>query len=150
MAKNSRIAQIRTMTECNEFQYLLLGDLRDLLEETPDESNKRWLVEVLNVLVELMPRERHLFDEDGGYLSDVLDEFPGWDRRVLTMHLKKLHLDYSLRQLRDRIQNEESWVAVADQISCELRDWMEMFVDLHIAEGSLLMDAVMLDVGAAD
>ena len=150
MAGNIRISQINSMAECNEFQYLLLGDVRDILDETPDESNKRWLLEVLNVLVELMPRERYLHDQSGGYMSEVLEEFPGWSRQVMQLHLKKLQLDYILRECRDHVRREASWVAVADQLSAELRDWMQMFRELHQAEASLVMDAMLLDVGSGD
>ena len=150
MNNSFQYSQIKTLADCNEFQYLLLGDLRDILDETPDDSNKRWLLEVLNALIELMPRERSLHEEGGGYLAEVLDEFPSWSRQVNCLQLKKLHLDYALRDLRDRICNQTSWVAVADQISCDLRDWMELFRTLHHAESSLLMDAMLLDIGTGD
>ena len=129
---------------------MLLGDLRDILDETPDETSKRWLLSVLDVLVQLMPRERHIHDENGGYMSEVLEQFPGWSRKVLGLHLKKLHLDYALRTCRDRIRQETSWVAVADQLGCELRDWMHLFRELHQAESSLIMDAMLLDIGTGD
>ena len=83
-------------------------------------------------------------------MSEVLEEFPGWSRQVLTLHLKKLHLDYALRECRNRIRSESSWVAVADQLSCELRDWMMMFRDLHRAESKIMMDAMLLDIGSGD
>lgn len=137
----SRISQISSLTECNEFQYLLLGDLRDLLSETQDETNRKWLLAVLDVLVELMPRERLLHDEQGGYMSAVLNEFPSWSQQVLRLHLRKLQLDYLLRDARNRIRNNESWVAIADQLSSELQDWMNRFVSVHRAEASLLMFA---------
>ena len=150
MNDSFHVSQIRTLAECNEFQYLLLGDVRDLLDETPDDSNKKWLMAVLDVLVDLMPHERHLHETSGGYMKEVLDEFPNWYRLVMRLHLKKLHLHYALRDLRDRLRREASWVAVADQLSCELRDWMDLFQQLHKAESSLIVEAVMLDVGAGD
>jgi len=150
MPNSLRISQINSMAECNEFQYLLLGDVRDILDETPDESNRRWLLELLDVLVELMPRERHIHDQRGGYLSEVLEEFPGWGRKVMRLHLKKLHLDYALRACRDHIRREKSWVSISDQLSSELRDWMRMFRDVHRAEASLVRDAMLLDIGSGD
>lgn len=150
MNNDFQYSQISTLADCNEFQYLLLGDLRDLLDETPDEGNKRWLLEVLNVLVDLMPRERRLHEDGGGYMCEVLDEFPSWNRHVMRLHLKKLHLDYALRELRNRIRDEKSWVAVAEQLNCNLSEWMSLFQDLHRAETSLMMDAMLLDVGGGD
>ena len=140
------VSQFRTLAECNEFQYLLLGDLRDLLDETPDETNRKWLLAVLDVLVELMPHERQLHESGGGYMREVLNEFPEWNRLVMGLHLKKLQLDYSLRELRDRIRREQSWVAIADQLGCQLSDWMDLFSDLHKAESSLMVEAMLFDV----
>lgn len=150
MSSNLRSSKINSVADCNEFQYLLMGDLRDILDETADESNKRWLIEVLNALIESMPKERRLQEECGGYMSEVLEEFPSWNRQVMRLHLKKLHLDYALRELRNRVRDEQSWVAVADQVGCELRDWMALFRDLHRAEASLMMDAMLLDIGSGD
>ena len=144
------VSQIATLARCNEFQYLLLGDVRDLLEETPDESTRRWLLVVLDTLVELMPRERKLHADSGGYLMEVLEEFPSWNRQVMRLHLKTLHLDYALRSLRNRIREEKSWCAVADQLGCELRDWMQLFTDLHRDESSLMLEAMLLDIGPGD
>lgn len=148
MSDSFHSSKIKNLADCNEFQYLLLGDIRDILDETPDESNKRWLLEVLNVLVDLMPRERRLHEDGGGYMAEVLEEFPEWSRQVMRLHLKKLHLDYSLRELRNRIRGESSWVAVADQLSSDLAEWMNLFQDLHRAEASLMMDAMLLDIGS--
>ncbi|MCA9047227.1 MAG: hypothetical protein KDA89_00765 [Planctomycetaceae bacterium] len=150
MTNRFRVSQIATLAECNEFQYLLLGDLRDLLDDTPDETTKRWLLAVLDVLVELMPQERRLYENNGGYLTEVLDEFPGWNRQVMRLHLRKLHLDYALRELRNRIRDESSWIAAADQLGASLRDWMTLFQNLHRAESSLMMKALLLDVGGGD
>lgn len=142
-----RITEIQSIAECREFQYLLMGDLRDLIDDPQDESNRQWLLSVLEVLIQLMPRERVLHQEGGGYLNQVLEEFPTWDQQVLTLQLKKLHLDYSLRELYRRIRRNKSWIAHADQVSGELRDWMELFKQLHRAENSLIMDAMLLDIG---
>ncbi len=38
-------------------EYLLIGDLRDLLEETPDNETRRWLLAVLEELLNLLPNE---------------------------------------------------------------------------------------------
>lgn len=148
MTDRYHLSQIRSLADCNEFQYLLLGDIRDLLEEPADEVTKKWLLTVLDVLIELMPQERRLHDRNGGYLAEVLEEFPGWNRLVMRLHLKKLHLDYSLRELRNRIRSGHLWTSQADQAGAELKDWMQMFRDLHQAERSLIVKAMLLDVGA--
>jgi hypothetical protein len=39
---------------------------------------------------------------------------------------------------------------VADQLGCELRDWMQLFSDIHRAESSLVLEAMLLDIGPGD
>ena len=68
MSDHFDASQIQSLADCNEFQYLLLGDLRDLLDEARDESDRKWLLAVLDVLVELMPQERQLHEKSGGYM----------------------------------------------------------------------------------
>ncbi len=145
MNDHFHVSQIQSLADCNEFQYLLLGDLRDLLDETKDESDRKWLLAVLDVLVDLMPQERQLHERTGGYLAGVINEFPERNRIVMHLDLKKLQLDYTLRDLRNRIRAEESWVSVADQLSCDLRDWMKMFTEVHRSEASLIMNSMLFE-----
>ena len=143
MSDHFDASQIQSLADCNEFQYLLLGDLRDLLDEARDESDRKWLLAVLDVLVELMPQERQLHEKSGGYLSWILNDSPQRTNLVMHLHRKKLHLDYSLRSLRHRIRKENSWVAVADQLSCELRDWMNLFTEVSRLEASLARNSTL-------
>jgi hypothetical protein len=65
----------RLLNRYSTLEYILLGDLRDLLEEPPDEETRRWLVAVLDALVKTLPREFDLEDEDG-YMSDATPTGP--------------------------------------------------------------------------
>ena len=58
-------------------EYLLIGDLRDLLEETPDDETRRWLLAVLEELLDLLPNEFE-YEDQGGYLADVCEQNPNW------------------------------------------------------------------------
>ncbi|MCA9032679.1 MAG: hypothetical protein KDA66_17810, partial [Planctomycetaceae bacterium] len=53
------------LTHCIELEYILLGDLRDLLEEAPSKETSRWLTAVLDVLLEKIPEEFEMRCEDG-------------------------------------------------------------------------------------
>ena len=66
---------------CCEFEYILIGDLRDLLDDAPSEETRRWTLAVLDALLDTLPKEFALKSQDG-YLSDVLDEYPSWDNAV--------------------------------------------------------------------
>ena len=59
------------LEEYSTLEYILLGDLRDLLYEPPDEETCRWLLAVLDALLETLPREFDLKQQDG-YLMEVL------------------------------------------------------------------------------
>ena len=39
-------------------EYLLLGDLADLLSETYDEENRKWILVVLEGLLDAIPAEK--------------------------------------------------------------------------------------------
>ena len=48
-------------------EYLLIGDLRDLLEEPADSETRRWLLAVVEELLDLLPNEFEF--EDHGAIS---------------------------------------------------------------------------------
>src|SRR5262245_36103537 len=79
--KGSHMSLSRPVPECDSYarysvlEYLLLGDLRDLLEEPPDTETRRWLLAVLEELLNLLPNEFE-FEDQGGYLSEVREQFP--------------------------------------------------------------------------
>jgi len=58
-------------------EYILLSDLRDLLEEPADDMTRKWLRAVLDALLKTLPWELELQDA-GGYLSEVLEQYPNW------------------------------------------------------------------------
>ena len=62
-------------------EYILLGDLRDVLEEPANRHTRGWLVAVLDALLDTLPREMAI-KEASGYLNEVLDEYPSWYRHV--------------------------------------------------------------------
>ena len=84
-------------------EYILLGDLRDLLEEPePDEQTAHWIGAVLDALLEALPREMELKSE-GGYLQPVLEQFPNWASLIGDLASEKHALFDKLRELRAQI-----------------------------------------------
>jgi hypothetical protein len=131
------------------FEYILLGDLRDLLEEPEDEFTGKWLLAVLDSLVQTLPVELELQELDG-YLSPVTDKYPSWTPRVEMLHRKQADLFETLRLLRDRIASNTSFHEVAAVVRLELRDWMLCCIAQRRSETRLLQTAMNLDVGAGD
>lgn len=139
------------LNECATLEYILLGDLRDLLEEKADRdaSNRHWLMAVLDALVDTLPREFALRQE-GGYLSEVLERFPSWYQQVDELHQEQRRLYRKLRQLRAQLGQEVPYEAMAHELRDDLRQWMNNFIAHHRHERRLVQTAFNLEVGVGD
>lgn len=137
------------LRKCCEFEYILIGDLRDLLEDEPSEENRRWLLAVLEALLETLPKEFALKSRDG-YLQNVLDEYPSWDTAVERLERQHVTLYRQLRMLRDRMVTRYPLQELAERLQIELEAWMDSFTDLHYAERLLVFEAVNMDIGTGD
>ena len=105
-------------------EYLLIGDLRDLLEESPDNETRRWLLAVLEELLNLLPNEFE-YEDQGGYLAEVCDQHPNLSNTVDRLHREHEGLYFSLLELRNRIADEQSFEFIADEMKPKLRRWIE-------------------------
>ncbi|MCH8829160.1 MAG: hypothetical protein IID45_06240 [Planctomycetes bacterium] len=139
----------RSMEQIASLEYILLGDLRDLLEEPPDNLTCKWLTAVLDALLDTMPQGFAL-QEDGGYMSDVLDIYPNWSGQVSQLLEERETLFGKLETLRERLADRESFRKVADELRRDLRDWMNSLGAFHRHERRLLQTAFNLDVGVCD
>ncbi|MSR57976.1 MAG: hypothetical protein EXS05_09910 [Planctomycetaceae bacterium] len=130
-------------------EYILLGDLRDLLEEPADPENRKWLLAVLDCLLETLPNEFDLQDEDG-YMSEVLDRHPHWNNQVEQLHRNHEQLFLKLKELRGRIVRD-NWIApIANEVRRDLRDWVLTIVALRRRETRMVQTAMNLEVGVGD
>lgn len=124
------MALARSMTSRDAYarssvlEYLLIGDLRDLLEETPDNETRRWLLAVLEELLNLLPNEFE-YEDQGGYLAEVCEQNPNWSNTVERLHREHEGLYFSLLELRNRIADERSFEFIADEVKPKLRCWIE-------------------------
>lgn len=140
---------IRLLKQYSSLEYILLGDLRDLLEEPIDSENRKWLLAVLDALIDTLPREFDLEDEDG-YMSEVLDRFPNWSPQVENLHHDHERLFEKLKELRARIARD-SWLApFANEVRRHVRDWIETLVAHNRGEMRLVLKAMNLEVGVGD
>ena len=144
----SSITLIPTEEFCT-LEYILLGDLGDLLSEPMDEQNRKWLIAVLDALLDTLPRESCMEDDDD-YLSEVLDRYPNWSRQVSRLRDDHERLFAQLKVLRTHMSHEAPLNGFARQIRHDLREWMELVRDHHHNEGRLLQMAWNLEVGTGD
>jgi hypothetical protein len=138
------------MSRIATLEYLLLGDLRDLLEDLPfDIATYHWLVAVLDALLETLPREFAL-EECDGYLAPVLQEYPSWYRKVVNLQAQHQALYGELRSLRRELQCTRRPGPAGRRVRQSLRDWILRMREHHRREQELVLTAMTLEVGAGD
>ncbi len=121
-------------------EYLLIGDLRDLLEESPDDETRRWLLAILEELLDLLPNEFE-YEDQGGYLADVCEQNPNWSNMVERLHREHESLYFNLLELRNRISNEQSFDFIADEVKPKLSRWIEAAQRHRESEQQLVVSA---------
>lgn len=99
-----------------EFEYLLLGDLRQVLEEPVTPQSSRWILAILDLLLAGRPRSR-----PSVYLPV--------ERRNINISERSNSLESGsllekLRRLRDRIAHRTSYDGLIEDLRDELRDAM--------------------------
>lgn len=100
--------------ENRELEHLLLGDLRQILEEPSGPQTSRWLLAILDMILVGHPHVRPSI-----YLPiHVTDE------RYRPNRLESGSLIEKLRKLRDRIAHRSGHTALANEIREELREVM--------------------------
>ena len=137
------------LRHCVELEYILLGDLRDLLDDELNEQTKGWLIAVLDVLLKTLPEQYELKSRDG-YLEEVLDAFPNWERVVDNLENQQMALFRSLSRLREQIFDCDSLEPMVSQLQTQLADWIEALQRHQREERDLFQLAVNLQTGGGD
>jgi hypothetical protein len=139
----------RLLDQYSSLEYILLGDLRDVLEEPADRESRRWLVAILDALLETLPREFDLEDADG-YMAEVLERYPNWSAQVERLHRDHDLLFFKLKELRGRIERD-TWIApIASEVRRDLREWILKLIAHNRSENRLVQTAMNLEVGTGD
>jgi hypothetical protein len=139
----------KALEDFASLEYILLGDLRDLLEEESSEQTSRWLLAILDALLETLPQELALKSEDG-YLEDVLSEHPHWQPQVERLRSEYVRLCVWLEELRDRLVSRAPFEEIANRLRYDLREWMAALQAYHRHEHRLLQTSINLEVGGGD
>lgn len=137
------------LDESTAFEYILLGDLRDLLEAPVDEFTSSWLAAILDSLLKALPREFQIQNE-GGYFAEVLEEQPNLTIRVEHLIQERDILFAKLHHLRIRVSDQAVFETIADQVRLDLRDWMTSLKAFKRHERRLAQTAFNHDIGVGD
>lgn len=138
--------QVRVLQEYSALEYILLGDLCDLLDEPGDKTTTKWLIAILDALLETLPREFDLEEQDG-YLAEVMDGHPNWSKKVEHLRCEHEKLFAKLKMLREKLVRQSSFARIAREVRSELRDWIDRLIDHERQETTLLQDSVNLEIG---
>ena len=130
-------------------EQLLLGDLLDLLDDPDDPEVQMWLLTILDALLRILPRE-FCSEEAGGYMREVLEEYPSWDRQVRILHSQHQQIFTRLRELRNDVARMRPRQGVSPRCRLSLYEWVELLNDHNGQEVALLQTAINLEVGVGD
>jgi hypothetical protein len=144
------LARAESLRRISELEYILIGDLRDLLESPIDDQNLRWISAVLDALLETRPKQFELKQQQGGYLQEVLEVHPNWECHVVTLEVEQAQMCDRLRQLRAELPDAVKVEFLARTLRMELKGWMQAFVAHNRRESRLLQTAMNLEVGCGD
>jgi hypothetical protein len=143
------IARDESLRRISELEYILIGDLRALLESPIDGQNLRWISAVLDALLETLPKQFQL-KQQGGYLQVVLDVQPNWECHVSTLEVEHEQMCARLQQLRHQLLDAVKVEFLARTLRAELKGWTQAFVSHSRRESRLLQTAMNLEVGCGD
>ncbi|MCC7424720.1 MAG: hypothetical protein IT428_31000 [Planctomycetaceae bacterium] len=132
-----------------QWEYLLLGELRELIADPPTELTRRALAMVLDALFDLLPA-RFDSEEHGGYLTDVTGRFPHWQDQVDALRVEHGLLYEELRDLRSSVEDPEMVRKHSARLLSATEDWMDRVRTHEREERRLQQIATNLTVGVGD
>ena len=109
----------RLETSRSSLFYLLLGDLRSLLEEPPGALRDRWLVATLDMLLVSRPRSVSSI-----YLPTFSNERPRVETASRFAAVGPIPFD-SLQRLRDRIVHRAPSDVLIHELQADLSEWSQ-------------------------
>jgi len=137
------------LRQLTELEYILLGDLRDVLEEPANEENRRWLLAIVEALLETLPCEFAL-RERGGYMREIVLNSPELDSNVQCLRREHGTLCRSLAEFAEKLQSRRGFRRRAEVLKQELADWAAQLDHHNRSEEQLVQQAYHQDTGCGD
>lgn len=144
--KNRAERAAEALTSWCDLEYIIMGDLRQLLKEHPAQPTRPSLLVLLNRLLLTLPQAMRLSSRDC-YMSVVREKRPNWHRRIEAQHRDNMKSYLALCELRERIVDEASIGDISEEMDRKLREWMTMYARTRRRESELLQEALSVDIG---
>ncbi len=145
-SSRNQAGTLEAIKRCYDLEYLLLGDLRQLLDERETAHTRKALLVTVDRLLLNLPLQLELVSEEG-YMSEVLEEFPNWHRQIEVLLCENKACISRLGELRRRVGQELPFSAIGREVSFKLRKWMESLATIREREVQILQNAFALDIG---
>ncbi len=123
MNQSGPLPNLDTLEACIWLEYLLLGDLRQLLEEPSGHDRHKWLTALLAAFIDNLSRLSQLRN-DGGDVSEVLDELPHWHREIAVFMDEAITERLRIEELHARLNMGLPHESVARAVREDLDAWM--------------------------
>lgn len=130
----------------HDLEYLLLGDLRQLLAEPRTRETRAALLATIDELLKHLPQQLALESSDG-YAFEVVALCPHLEVQTQSLRRADLACYSLLKAMRDRIRHQLPFSRIAHQTRRNLRHWMELLAAHRQQEGQLLQKAFTVDLG---
>jgi hypothetical protein len=104
-------------------EYLLLGDLRQLLAEPSGGIRRTWLAALVDAFIDNLSRLAHLRNA-GGDVSEVVHELPHWHRGIGIFMDASSPERLRLEELRARLELGLPFEPAGRRVRDDLSHWM--------------------------
>lgn len=132
--------------QCTTLTWLLVGDIREMLQDHLDEEAIRWLRPVLDALIAAMGEQAELTNREGWY-DDVVGSFPHLISRVAKIEAEQTELCRSLRELRHHIERDLPLSRLTKEVEADLANWVDLMMTHGRRERVLLQDVWYTEIG---
>lgn len=140
-----------------QMTWLLVGDIADILDDGLDSENLRWLLPVLESLVNVMRNDEQR-DAGDEYLREVLDVSPNLFDQVDALHRFRSELLRELVSLVDWVRqapplqssSESLQPALSRTLNARMLSWVDRMTTHYRDERELCQAVWYMELGDGD
>lgn len=132
--------------QCTTLTWLLVGDIREMLQDHLDEEALRWLGPILDSLIGAMSQQSELISREGWY-DDLVTSFPHLISRVAIIEAEQTELCRSLRELRQLIEQDMPISRLVAELETDLCRWVDLMMRHSRREAVLMQDVWYTEIG---